>query len=550
MHPSKESPVAGSASAASAARVARSALLVLALGLPLVLMMGKSVTSDEIVHIPAGYSYLKTGRITLNPMHPPLIKEICALPLLFMDLRLPVEEKTIREMGRDIRYQWKFGEDFFSTVDVERVLFWSRLPAVLLSFTLAILILRWSTELWGTAGGLLSLFCYVFDPTVVAHAQLVTTDVGCALFGALFIYWLRGFLRAPSRGRAIRAGLGLGLALATKFSAVVLLPVAVLLVLIYAWTEQSTEADLNPASAKHSLRIPGGISAFGLMAFVACTIVWAVYLFTPDPLFYWHGMRSLYGDKYPRYSYFFLGEFSKTPWPSYFLVAWLIKAPIPFLLLSGAAVVVFFYGHRRTWFDEAALILPPVALFAASTAFAHPIGIRYLIPCFPFLYIFVGRLGMRLAAMTRSLALLLGLLVTWQVAEFVSIWPDHLSYFNEIAGGWRGGIAWVDDSNVDWGQGFIELRDYLSRHPRKDARLCNVVTPFNASHYDLGVTLVSSDDALAPPAPGAWILSSHCVARIRARLNSVYGDRPENWIAHTEPTAIIGHVYYVYDIPG
>ena len=481
-------------------------------------------------------------------MHPPLVKEICALPLLFMDLRLPVGKETIREKGRDIRYQWKFGEDFFSTVDVERVLFWSRIPAVLLSFALAILILRWSTELWGTAGGVLSLFCYVFDPTIVAHAQLVTTDVGCALFGALFIYWLRGFLRAPSACLAIRTGLGLGLALAAKFSAVVLLPVALLLVVIYGWTSHETDPDR--ASGTLPNRIPGGAPAFILMVVVAAAFLWATYMFTSDPLFYWHGMSSLYGDKYPRYSYFFLGEFGKSTWPSYFLVAWLIKTPISIILLVCTGVALFAYGPRRTWIDEAALILPPVALFAASTAFAHPIGVRYLIPCFPFVYVFVGRIGMRVAVMKRTVFLPLALLAAWQVGEFISIWPDHLSYFNEIAGGWRGGIAWVDDSNVDWGQGFIELRDYLSHHPRQDARLCNVVTPFNASHYDLGVTLISSDDALAPPAPGAWILSSHCVARIRARLNSVYGDRPENWIVHTEPTTIIGHVYYVYDIPG
>ncbi len=387
-------------------------------------MTGKSVTSDEIVHIPAGYSYLKTGRVTLNPMHPPLVKEICALPLLFMDLRLPVGEETIREMGRDIRYQWKFGEDFFSTVDVERVLFWSRIPAVLLSFALAILILRWSTELWGTAGGLLSLFCYVFDPTIVAHAQLVTTDVGCALFGAFFIYWLRGFLRAPSTCLAIRAGLGLGLALATKFSAVVLLPVALLLVVIYGWTSHETDPDR--ASGTLPNRIPGGAPAFILMVVVAAAFLWATYMFTSDPLFYWHGMSSLYGDKYPRYSYFFLGEFGKSTWPSYFLVAWLIKTPISIILLVCTGVALFAYGPRRTWIDEAALILPPVALFAASTAFAHPIGVRYLIPCFPFVYVFVGRIGMRVAVMKRTVFLPLALLAAWQVGEFISIWPDHL----------------------------------------------------------------------------------------------------------------------------
>lgn len=532
-------------STATGLRIARSLLLVLAFGFPFILMMGKSVTSDESVHIPAGYSYLRTGRVTLNPMHPPLIKEICALPLVFLKVPMPANADTIRSMSGDIRYQWKFGEDFFSGVDVAQVLFWSRLPAALLSMGLAILILRWSTELWGPAGGVLSLACYVFDPTIVAHAELVTTDVGVALFGTLFIYLLRAFLRAPSHRRAIFAGLGLGLALASKFSAVVLLPVAVLLILMEAWRRPLAGGDPSRPRSFWT-RLAAGAPALVLMLAVACGVVWATYLFPSDPLFYWHGIESLYGDKNPRYSYFFLGEFGKAKWPSYFLVAWLVKTPLPTLLLVGAATIVFGFGRRRTWLDEAALIVPPLALFAATTLSAHPIGVRYIIPCLPFLYVFVGRLGARLRP---RLAPLLLLLVAWQIAEFVSIWPDHLSYFNEIAGGWRGGVAWLDDSNVDWGQGFVELRDYLERHPRKNVRLCNFVTPFNASLYHLDVSLIDSDDALAPPRSGTWILSSHCVARIRARLASVYGSRPENWIAHTAPTTIVGHAYYVYDFP-
>src|SRR5438105_4550081 len=94
-----------SVSCEAALRIVRSALLTLAFGFPFLLMLGKSVTSDEVAHIPAGYSYLRTGRITLNPMHPPLVKELCALPLLFMDLPMPADEPTIEAMARDIRYQ-------------------------------------------------------------------------------------------------------------------------------------------------------------------------------------------------------------------------------------------------------------------------------------------------------------------------------------------------------------------------------------------------------------------------------------------------------------
>lgn len=520
--------------------LARSLLLAAALVMPLVLMTERSITSDETVHISAGYSYLATGRVTLNPMHPPLLKELSALPLLLLPVSLPADARAIEEGGRNVRYQWKFAEDFLSNVDVERVLFWARVPMVLLSLALAMLVFRWSAELWGTAGGLLSLFCYVFDPTIVAHAQLVTTDVGFAFFGTLFVYWLRSLLAAPSTARAIRAGFALGLALGAKFSAVVLLPVAALLVTGWAWMGHRQD---------DKRVVPRAIEASSVILLVAGALLWVIYLFPSDPLFYWHGFNAIYGDKNPGYYFLFLGEFSQSSWPSYFPVTWLIKTPIPVLLLSAGALVRVLQGVRKSWIDEVALLLPPAALFIVTSAFADPIGIRYLIPCFPFLYVFIGRLGARIATVRRPAVLAATLLLVWQLLEFFSIWPDHLTYFNEIAGGWRGGVAWLDDSNVDWGQNFPELRDYLAAHPRPKARLCNFVTPFNATHYGLDVTLISSDDALPPPQPGTLILSSHCVARVRAWLNSYCGNRPENWMARTQPTAIVGHTYYIYDIP-
>ncbi len=162
-------------------RVVRALLLSAAFAFPFVLMTGKSITGDEVAHIPAGYSYLVTREVVLNPMHPPLVKELCALPLLFLGLESPVDAATIRNVGRDFTYQWEYGQQFFLQQSMQRVLFWSRIPAVLLSVGLAWLVLRWATDLWGALGGLLALSLYVFDPNVTAHAELVTTDVGCAL---------------------------------------------------------------------------------------------------------------------------------------------------------------------------------------------------------------------------------------------------------------------------------------------------------------------------------------------------------------------------------
>jgi len=334
--------------------------------------------------------------------------------------------------------------------------------------------------------------------------------------------------------------LALACALGAKFSSVVLLPIFALFVASCAWTRhrQGDERAVGAAITRGSIIL---VAAFA--------VLWAIYLFPSDPLFYWNGLTKIYGDKNPTYYFFFRGEFSKSSWPSYFAVAWLIKTPLPVLLLTGLALVSFVVNGRKSWLDESMLLLPLVALFVAATALAEPMGVRYVIPCFPLLYIFIGRVGASVAAGNRALAFLLSLLLVWQIREFASVWPNHLSYFNQLAGGWRGGTAWLDDSNVDWGQNFPELRDYLATHPRPNARLCYFVTPYNAAHYGLDVTLISVVDALPPPRPGTLILSAHCVARARAWLDSQYGDRPENWMARSQPTAIVGQTYYFYDVP-
>src|SRR5881227_1117592 len=85
-------------------RCLRVLLLSATLVLPIAFMAEKSVTGDEIAHLPAGYSYLVTGRVLLNPMHPPLIKELCALPLLLLPARMPVDADTLAERATDFTY--------------------------------------------------------------------------------------------------------------------------------------------------------------------------------------------------------------------------------------------------------------------------------------------------------------------------------------------------------------------------------------------------------------------------------------------------------------
>jgi len=529
-------------------------LLLAALLMPLILLQGKSVTLDEVSHVAAGYSYLRTHEIVLNPMHPPLIKELCALPLLFLDLKMPVDAETIRRRGGDMFYQWRFGADFLRTQGAERVLLYSRPMAVVLSVGLAIVILLWATELWGPAGGTLALFLYVFDPTITAHAQLVTTDVPFAFFATLFLFWLRGALRSPSWRRVLLSGIGLGFALAAKFSAVILLPVAALLMALASVVTPREGPDSPPTlptrlvlSGRYTDRLLGAVGLFAIMALIAGMVVWAAYFFPSDPSFYVHGLSLVEADHAKRYYHFFRGEFSQGTWPSYFLIAWLVKTPLPELALLALSGVLFARGERAPWLEEAFLLVPLAVFFVGYASLAQPIGVRYVIPCYPFLYVFAGRAAILLTHGLLSRLALVGTLA-WSVVEFAAIWPDHLPYFNQIAGGWRGGIHWLDDSSIDWGQGLLELRDYLAKRSIRDYTLCTAGNADIGEFYGMKAGVVWLDKLFKPP-PGVLIMSSHCVARMTVFLEQEFGNGPQNWLAHLPPREIVAHTYYVYEFP-
>ena len=527
-------------------------LLLAALVMPLILIRGKSITLDEVSHVAAGYSYLRTHEIVLNPMHPPLIKELCALPLS------PRSQDARRRrdipQAEAVTCSTNGGSERTSCARKRRSASSSTEPvAVLLSVGLATVILLWASELWGPGGGALALFLYVSTrpsppmrssspPTCPLHSS---RRCSCSGFAA-------PCARRLGDGWSSR-GIGLGLALAAKFSAVILIPIAALLMALASFSMPRQAPDDSPLafrlllSSSYADRLLGAAGLFGVMALIGAMVVWAAYFFPSDLSFYVHGLSLVEADHAQRYYHFFRGEFSKGTWPSYFLIAWLVKTPLPELALLALSGVLFARGERAPWLEEAFLLVPLAVFFVGYASLAQPIGVRYVIPCYPFLYVFAGRAAVLLMRGLLSRLVLVGTLA-WSVVEFAAIWPDHLPYFNQIAGGWRGGIHWLDDSNIDWGQGLLELRDYLAKRSIRDYTLCTAGNADIGEFYGMKGGVVWLDKLFKPP-PGLLIMSSHCVARMTVFLEEEFGDGPQNWLVHVVPTDVVGHTYYVYEIP-
>jgi 4-amino-4-deoxy-L-arabinose transferase-like glycosyltransferase len=212
--------------------IAAGALVLLMLILAALSMRGDALTTDESPHIAAGYSYLTTRDMRLNPEHPPLIKDIAALPLLFQDVRAPTDHASWTE---DVNGQWGFGSVFFFGAgnNPDDIMRGSRIAMLLFLALIGIYLFRWAKERYGGRAALFALALFVFSPTFLAHGRLVTTDTG-ATFGFLIgLYYFVKFMNSPSRGNAIKAGIAFGVAQLLKFSLVLLVPTYAILFIVW-----------------------------------------------------------------------------------------------------------------------------------------------------------------------------------------------------------------------------------------------------------------------------------------------------------------------------
>jgi Dolichyl-phosphate-mannose-protein mannosyltransferase len=501
----------------------------------------KSPVFDEPPHIAAGLAYVQKGVFTPNTQHPPLLKEMAAVSLLLAGIRLP-DLPSVNRMLRENPGQgieWTAGNDVIMQGGPRKVMFWARLPLILLSMLAALVIYIWGRRIVGDTAAIGALLLFALDPNLVAHSELVTTDMGMAAFMILFFYFLWTFVRHPRLSGLLLSGLTMGLFLCTKFSAVLLIPVALLLMLAAALAADGQNVRKRLAKA---------CGHFGVMGILACLVIMAVY-FSPSGLSaYYHGIHDVYADFAPDYRAYMADELQPR-FLSYFAVAWLLKEPLATVGVVAAGSLALIYGRRLAVVDKLFIFLPPFVLFAACTVWAGDIGIRYLIPAFPFLFL-AGGAG--LAALiqgeskwSRGLA---AVVCVWIVAAAAGIYPDHLSYFNEAACllkdpgklGWDGGTKcgpwWLDDSNTDWGQGLEQLVAWRRHHPDSRTIQMAYFGSFPPEGYGIAYHAVVGGE-FEDPAPGLYVISAKYVSRPLAV-----------WVRTIPPAAIVGHALYIYDI--
>src|SRR2546423_8134230 len=479
----------------------------------------KSITTDEIVMIPSAYYYLVAGDCRLVNEHPPFVKLVAALPLLFVQPKEAPPQTSLTEDSALVKFEyadsfWGSNNDLFESLS-----FWPRVAMIALAVALGLLVFAFARELFGARAAVLAVALYSLEPTVLAHGRVVQTDIAASFGYLLLFFTLYRSARAPSTGRAVLVGVACGAACVTKFSMLVAAPILFVAFLAMLWR------------APHLARSRKTLSAHAcLVALAALFVIHAAYFFDRRPLdagdrlwiektyasgsagvlsaaaalsyvlptdfvmgIFWQLWHNRAGHPAG-----LLGMYSRTGWWYYFPVAFALKTTVPFLLLSLASLAWGAHGffRRRDW--RFLLLLAPFALYTAGSMASNlDIGVRYYLPAYPFLFIMSGALLDRLLNLRARRALgvaVVAVALGWCAFEAPRAYPDHMTYMNQLpppAPPWW----YLSDSNVEWGDDVRELATYLKARGVKRVRAELLGGFFTLPRYGVGYV-----DALAPTA--------------------------------------------------
>jgi len=269
------------------------------------------------------------------------------------------------------------------------------------------------------------------------------------------------------------------------------------------------------------------------------------------------------GDMPARFTFYLNGERRREGWWYYYFYGMLLKTPIGILalVLTAAAVLIIATEYRGRFADEVVLWLTPLAIIAAmSLGTEINIGVRYVLPAWPYLILAAARLGRAWTLRDWPMRLLVVFWSTWAAASTLLIHPHYLSYFNAIAGGPDNGWRYLADSNIDWGQDLLELKRWVDRHP--EARplhlaYAGTVDPHIAGlEYELPPSgfVKSGEWDRYGPSPGWFAVSVNLVVGLPFWTTDANGEsRPTQedefgYFRMFEPVAKAGYSIFIYHI--
>jgi len=487
----------------------------------------KSLTWDEPTFITSGYTYLDRSDFRLNPEAPPLLQELAALPIWLGSFTPPDYDHP----AWSDREQVAFAKDFVSRNRdrIADLAWWSRAPTWVLGGCLVIVGAAFCMQIAGPNATIICALLTAVSPNLLAHGRLATTDLGCAalMFGAVWC-----FKMAIEKDRLpywIIAGAVAGLALLTKYTALLLIPTFLILG-FYEWLTQRRP-------------IMGLLIGFGILATSSVAMLFIGYDFGFGPALYLEGTDSIYSHYMPGFRFYLLGNVLEKPVWYYHLVALLLKTPEPTICLGAISV---WATMRSTKLRSSAIyLITPMCLVIAASFFdqAH-LGLRRILPIYPFMFALVAIAGSDKPC--RFCKQIYFGLVVWACLASALAYPHYLSYSNVLSGGSANAPYLLEDSNVDWGQDLPALADWQSRNPDQSIKLKYFGTAV-PSHYGVRSERMPDSEVIDPLA-GVYAISAHNLVYFRKIAHQTR--RPDiDWLSRYKPFDRAGGSIYLYRFP-
>ena len=528
--------------------------------------LGKSAAFDEPFHFIAAWVQTHYGDFRCNPEDPPLWKYYVAAGTgkndLPMDWQSPLWNRMLDSIpAASVLYSDKA---LYQTpgIDADKLLRAARMRMVLLGVALGAAIAWWAWRLRGPLAAVVATAAFCFDPNFLAHSPIVKNDV---LITLVFLLLMGAIGLVGERATLLRSAtvaLLVGVALTTKFSGLLAIPVLAIALVCRSVINRPWPF-LKWTLATRRPRFAASLALLTASILFGYFFIWACYGFRfgpssdpraafdfkepivniaenemrlrqdpvppavsdsqlarwveqwkPDaivrigkvvnthhllPQAWLFGFLYTYGTSLVRRA-FLCGQIRAQGWWYYFPLAMLFKTPVATLTGLGLAAA-FWFGSARRWAGDrdrwavCALLIAPIFYLAVAMRSNLNIGLRHVLPVYPFLFIFLGVMAAQAyRRWPKTMSCVLVLLFAGLISETVAAYPDYIPFFNVAAGGSRGGLRLLSDSNIDWGQDLPALARWQREHPDRQLYLCQFALP-DPRYY--GIHYVSMPGAYA-----------------------------------------------------
>lgn len=537
-----------------------------------------SVTVDEFSHFPSGLYILKTHDWRMDKESPPLIKCLPALSSMITNSKIEIQQM------QESPNTWQQGYSFMhlNRDQYQSIFTYGRCIIIILGSLMGLTIYFWGKELYGYKGALFALSLYAFNPNILAHSSLVTIDIGASLMIFLSGYCLWKYLRKPTAFAIVLAGVILGLAQLSKFTALLLYPIyfLILMTLCFSGICERKEDRLKKLKS-NILRYSQDFSIIILISIFIINLGYlfsdsfkplSEYQFSSKPL---HALSSFIWSRFPvplPYHYlmgfdsqlvqsaggnpfymgYLMGEHSMSGWWYYYIIAFLVKNPVSLLIILCLTIIVWLEIKiaKKDIITFLCIFAPLISYFAYFSFFTNiPIGIRYLLPVFPFLFLSTGYLMNESIIKYQSIKFILSFLIVSYILSSIIAFPNYLSYFNFAAGGSQNGDRWLIDSNLDWGQSLPDLKKYMDKNRINKIKL-GYFGRVDPTIYGIKYSLAERE-----PSEGIYAISINFLvgrpyyllkedAKELLYIDFNYFDKYRN----LKPSAIVGNSIYIFDM--